>query len=587
MPFVEPVTIREAVENVHRKKYLLPAIQREFVWSAGQIELLFDSIMRGYPISSFLFWEINKDRAKDYQFYEFVRDYHERDNTHNPKADVGGESEITAILDGQQRLTSLYIGLKGRYAYKLPRKRWDNDQAFPVRRLFLNLLAPSPNPDMEFDFRFLTKAEAKQRSDKVCWFAVGDILDFREPGNVNEWLIDSGLLGGDREVSKFANNSLYKLFQVVNDSKCINFFLEKDDSLDKVLNIFIRVNSGGTKLSYSDLLLSIATAQWKDRDAREEVTGFVDEVNAIGDGFNINKDFVLKSCLVLGGFKDIAFKVDNFNRSNMLAIEKSWDAMADAIRGAYVLLASLGYHRDTLTSNNAVIPIAYYLYKVGSPENFPVAAKYAGERAKIFRWLVIALLKRTFGGHPDNVLRPMREAIDEAAGEAFPYDAMIGKLKGTEKAMSFDDDEIYNLMYNKYGTPYTYSILAFLYPTLDFRNKFHQDHIFPRKLFTKSRLKKRGIEPEKASEFMGAVNYIANLQLLEGTPNQEKSGKEFGEWLAQAYPEKADRRDYMKKNYIPDVDLSLENFDQFIERREELLVDAFRRMLNSGHSAAA
>ena len=114
------------------------------------------------------------------------------------------------------------------------------------------------------------------------------------------------------EKFKFASRLLFKLYAVIIKNPLINYFLEEDDSLDKVLNVFIRVNSGGTQLNYSDLLLSIATAQWKDKDAREEINSFVDQTNDIGSGFNINKDFVLKSCLVLGNFKEIAFKVDNF-----------------------------------------------------------------------------------------------------------------------------------------------------------------------------------------------------------------------------------------------------------------------------------
>lgn len=72
MSFERPVTIKEAIENIHRKKYLLPAIQREFVWSAEQIEVLFDSLMRNYPIGSFLFWSVERDNLTNYQFYEFV-----------------------------------------------------------------------------------------------------------------------------------------------------------------------------------------------------------------------------------------------------------------------------------------------------------------------------------------------------------------------------------------------------------------------------------------------------------------------------------------------------------------------------------
>lgn len=116
--------------------------------------------------------------------------------------------------------------------------------------------------------------------------------------------------------AKFANKALFKLFSVIRRNQTISYYLEESTELDKVLNIFIRVNSGGTTLSYSDLLLSFATAQWQEKDAREELNKFMDEVNLIGRGFNVGKDIILKSCLVLSGFSDISFKVDNFNRSS-------------------------------------------------------------------------------------------------------------------------------------------------------------------------------------------------------------------------------------------------------------------------------
>lgn len=581
MSFIEPITIRDAVESVHRKRYLLPAIQREFVWNTYQIERLFDSLMRDYPISSFLFWKVERHNIERYQFYEFIRDYHERDNRHNPQANLGGENEITAILDGQQRLTSLYIGLKGTYSYKLPRKRWDNNSAFPKRKLYLNLLSLSDNEDLEFNFNFLTTDEANKKDKDNFWFLVGDILNLNQEYQVNDYLNKNGLSRPSLEEDKyqFANKTIYQLHTVIHKNKSINFFLEKGESLDKVLNIFIRVNSGGTQLSYSDLLLSIATAQWQKKDAREEITSFVEEINSVGDGFNANKDFVLKSCLVLGGFTDIAFKVDNFNQDNMLAIEEKWDDISKAVKASFVLLSNLGYHRDTLTSNNAIIPIARYLYKIGSPDNFSEASRYQEDRKRIFKWLVIVLLKRTFSGQPDNVLRSIRDVI-ESSKDGFPFDGIVSKLKGSTKAMSFDDDEIDNLLYYQYAQAYTYSILAFIYPSLDFRNKFHQDHIFPKKLFTHKRLKMRNIDEDKIEFYLNNYNYIANIQLLEGIPNQEKSGKDFDKWIKEQYPDKKDREAYMNKHYIPDIDLSLDNFQEFIKEREKLIVAAFKQLLS-------
>ncbi|WP_426262086.1 GmrSD restriction endonuclease domain-containing protein [Sphingomonas sp. DC1200-1] len=142
------------------------------------------------------------------------------------------------------------------------------------------------------------------------------------------------------------------------------------------------------------------------------------------------------------------------------------------------------------------------------------------------------------------------------------------------------EDEIVSLLHYSYGEAYTYSVLAFLYPTLDFRNKFHQDHIFPKKMFTKKRLSKAGISEEDAEFFMDNFNSLANLQLLEGVPNQEKSGKDFDAWLTEKYPSAAERKDYMAKHYIPDVDLSFAHFREFIGKRENMLVKAFKELLN-------
>jgi hypothetical protein len=582
MSFQTPITVKEAVENIHAKKYLLPAIQREVVWEVDQIARLFDSLMRDYPIGSFLFWHVEKKNVRGYQFYEFVRDYHERNSRHNRKADVSGEDDITGILDGQQRLTSLYIGLRGSYAYKEPRKRRDNPQAFPIRRLYLNLLGPKKNgdeTDMVYDFAFITDNEASAGGDEAFWFKVGDILNLKEQYEVNGYLIEHGLMQRPPEQAKFANKTLFKLWSVVHEARVINYFLEKDESLDKVLNIFIRVNSGGTVLSYSDLLLSIATAQWQQRDAREEITSFVDELNSVGDGFRFDKDLVLKSSLVLADFTDIAFKVDNFNKANMLKIEQQWDEIENALRGAVRLVAGFGYSRDTLTANYAIIPIAYYLKTRGLPKNFDTSEKYTEDREAIRRWLILSLVRRVFGGSPDTVLRPVREILREAQ-DGFPYQAIVDKFKGTPKSLACTEDDVENLLHYEYGKGYTFSILALLYPTLDFRNKFHIDHIHPQSQFKKPKLRQRGIQDADIDFYLENVDLLPNLQLLEGVPNQEKSATDFAEWLKRTCNSPEARSSYMNRHFIPDMDLSFSNFMEFVKQRKALLADELRRILN-------
>ena len=582
MSFEKPITIKDAVEKISSSEYFMPAIQREFVWKTTQIEKLFDSIIRDYPINSFLFWEVKQENLNKYQFYKFIDKYHEIDARHNERANLSGRtSGITAILDGQQRLTSLYIGLKGSYSYKLPHYKQNNPLAFPKRTLCLNLLSPSAENNLKYDFKFLTNEERKKAEDNHFWFVVGDILDITDLRGISNYLSQNGL-----EKSAFASDTMCQLLEVIHKNQSINFFLEKDDDLDKVLDIFIRVNSGGTPLNYSDLLLSTATSYWKKIDAKEVILEFVDTVNKIGGGFNINKDFVLKSCLVLGGFKEIAFKVDNFTKNNMLQIEADWINISKAIQAAVILVYGFGYTGETLTSNAALIPIALYLLKIGIPNHSVKTPKELNKfvteqnRKKIARLLVIVLLKRTFGAHPDKALRDMREVINSNTSDDFPYDAIFEKLKGTEKSIAFSDDEIENLFKSPYGYR-VFPVLVFIYPTLKFfEHKFDQDHIFPKSKFTERKLAASGIPQEKIKFYMDNYNCLANLEFLTPEENNEKRGKEFNVWLEKYPKNSSDRKDFMEKHYIPmDIDLSIENFEEFINKRKELIRDAFKKLL--------
>lgn len=271
MPFQQPITIAKALERIHRHEYVLPAIQREFVWSTSQICMLFDSLMRGYPFGSFLFWKVNKEKCAKYVFYDFVRDYHERDAPHCLRLPLQREESVTAVLDGQQRFTALSIGLRGSHAEKLPYKRWTSDFAFPKKHLHLNLRGDSGDDELglRYQFKFLEKEKAEEENNDSChWFPVGDILIMESGPDMFDYIQQNGLAD-----EKAPFRMLDRLHTVVHKDALITYYEEEDQDLDKVLNIFIRVNSGGTVLAYADLLLSIATAQWTDRDAREAVYG--------------------------------------------------------------------------------------------------------------------------------------------------------------------------------------------------------------------------------------------------------------------------------------------------------------------------
>ncbi len=406
------------------------------------------------------------------------------------------------------------------------------------------------------------------------WFEVGKIIDFKNLTDVITYLRKNSLLEPE-----FPQQALSTFYDVIHNKRVINYYLESSQELDKVLNIFIRVNSGGTPLSYSDLLLSIATARWKTKDAREEITEFVDEINDIGDGFRFDKDIIMKSCLVLSDIADISFKGVNFNVSNMSKIEENWEYIKLSLRLAIELISSYGYNTKTLTANYAIIPISYYLLKLNNPPNFLLSNNYRRDRDNIKNWLILSSLKRVFSGTPDNVLRPLRNIIRDSLNE-FPLSSIVDHFKGTNKSIIFSEEDIETLLFSKYSIPHTFSILSLLYPTLDYRNRFHQDHIFPKSFFKKSELKKKGIPESHWRFYLDNSDFLSNLQLLEGLPNEEKSNKDLHIWIKNIYPTEKEQQNYIEKHHIPDnIDLSFQNFEEFYNQRRKILFEELKKIL--------
>ena len=157
---------------------------------------LVDSLMRGYPIGSFLLWKVNPETASDYTFYDFLTHYHERDKPFATKATVPSGQGTVAVLNGQQRLTALNIAIYGSHAEKKKYAWWNSTNAFPTKYLYLNLAEEPTDPEagLKYDLRFLTAEEATTPDGQSGkWFRVRDILDFADAGpDINDLVTDRG-----------------------------------------------------------------------------------------------------------------------------------------------------------------------------------------------------------------------------------------------------------------------------------------------------------------------------------------------------------------------------------------------------------
>lgn len=578
-------TIREMLDMIESKELVLPAIQRDFVWEADQVVRLFDSLMKGYPISSFLFWKADTKAVGDYKFYEFLREYRQSFKTHGDECDPkNGPSTRLAVLDGQQRLTSLYIGFCGSYAWKGYKKHWDDDSesARPTRKLYLNLsetLNESEEEDARvYQFEFKTKEETKGWGDLIedragkHWFRVGKATELDSFKLLRYCLQDDFL-----KESELAQGLLTKLHTLLTDAKVINYYQVEDNDLHKALNIFVRVNSCGTPLGLSDIILSIAISYWKGdaKRAFEELIHYI----ASHQNFNIGHEFILKAFLVLHS-EDIRFKASNFRKDTALNLEKNWNDLGESIKATFVLAYEFGYSAESLLSYNALIPITYYIYKKRIWANVHNSKAFEHDRWAMNRWLHIVNVSRVFGYSGDATLRTCRKSLNQALeqGGGFPARLILRDL-----GVSFSEEDIEDLLKLQKHDKRAFPVLALLFPGLDFRNhNFHKDHMHADATIAGYRAETE--VPEEELEYYKNPewwNSLRNLQLLDANENQSKQDISLKDWIKHEVEDNHKDRDLlMQRCYIPtDVDLDISNLKAFLLARGELLRRALREKL--------
>jgi len=589
--YEKAISIVEAINKIRNGDFLLPAIQRKFVWSSHQICVLFDSLMRGYPINSFMLWEIkDPDIKNNYKFYKFIEGYCQRFHEENPHAPTDATiKDFKAVIDGQQRLTSLFIGLCNTYAYKQPRVWWPNtqdDELLPPRKLYIDLLNPLDSEDddalMHYNFKFLTEKQYESsltNKGDVHWYCLHQIMQLPQVETATKVLREivlPYLTDNNLRDSEFAEETLCQLYDVIRCQKPIHYFNETSQEIDHVLDVFIRTNSGGTKLEFSDLLMSIAVANW-DGDFRKEVDSLVKEVNQSSEmGFYLGRDWVLKTCLMLTE-SDVKFQVKNFKAEQVSEIQKQWSAIKKCIKETFVAVRRFGINSPSLTSKNAIIPICYYLYKKqinGQPLYLLInnLAREQKQRDAISKWLFMVLLKGIFGGQADTILTGMRDIIRNNLDlPIFPLEAIVDKYKGTNKDLRFDDEYLDRLLDIQHGEGACRVLLHLLFPEMNPTETFDIDHLHPASIFREKLNQYEFLRCDEALMSFYAKkshwNSIPNLHLLNHSQNKSKNDAPLAQWIDR------DDLSFDRQSLMLDSDTSLD-FDQFktfyIQRRAAL-----------------
>lgn len=336
-----------------------------------------------------------------------------------------------------------------------------------------------------------------------------------------------------------------------------------------MLDVFIRVNSGGTVLSKSDLLFSTIVSHWDK--ARDEIDELLSGINKKGEGFKFSNDFVMRTCLYLLDMP-VALKVETFKKDSVLKIKDNWEAIKKSIKETVDLLVEFGFNSENMISYVAVSPMVYFRYKGG---NFD-----SNSKDELKKYIVIAQLRQIFGTASNSALTSIRVALKLASSNSFNMKNLNGIRFTGDRTLRYTADEI-DAMFDTYEIgPYTFMLLSLLYPKLKFsQQSFHQDHMHPYTGFDEDKIKDlllpdgTKISDTKKNDWRRRRNTLANLQLLEGKENGSKNATPLTEWLK--ITSNKENAKFLPKN----ISYELSNFDEFMVERQKLMSEELKKIL--------
>jgi hypothetical protein len=530
--------------------FWLPNIQRPFVWSENQIERLFDSILREYPIGSLLIWK-TKSKIRRRRFIDNYKSDIKLTDFYVPE----DSKQKMLVLDGQQRLQSLFIALKGSY----------NKKELCIDVLSGDLTAPE---DIRYKFKFLTPELII-----APWFKLKDIVFSNEKYNrisdslEKQFGDELNLKQKERlqdnvsQIIKLFNTEENLAFQVVDSVDNPELYTEDD-----IVEIFIRANSGGTPLGKSDLLFSLLTSSWEEAD--EQMEDLLEDLNKTG--YRFNRDFVLKTCLSLFD-KGAAYNVEKFrDTSTRQNIVTNWKQISEAIKDVKDFAYGKTFLRTDaiLPSYLTLIPLIYFRY------HYKNRWSHANN---LQDYLLRTLLAGAFSGSPDNLIDRCTKKIQEINDFSVPE--MFGVIRANGRNLEISKESIFATYYGSKEIHLLFNMwYNFNYQPAYSQNRPQVDHIFPQ-----SKLRQvKEINPETGRRDLLTYKWwdrdqLANCMLLSAQENGAGGKRDIlpEVWFA----DKSD--EYLNLHLIPkDRSLwQLENFEQFISARRELIADKFSSLI--------
>jgi hypothetical protein len=530
-------TIDELISDIAKGEIKLPEFQRGYVWNRDKVRRFVQSLYRGHPTGHLLMW-----------------------HAYGPVQTRGGQSEhegkTLLLLDGQQRLTSLYALIKGK-----PPPFYEGEELF--FDLWFNLTTD------EFSYYAPTVMHGNP-----IWISVHDFLR----KGLNQFLDELPTL--TQEQQELAQKSLARLNRL-DKIRSYNYQVDdlKDDTLvlDEVVEIFNQVNSEGTPLSRADLAMAHICTFWPD--GRTTLRLFVETMRT--HGFNIDPSFLIRATSAVAGGSV------NFDRSFYQVSGESFRSAWPKVKSSFEYLVNILRHDAyvdslaDLASPIVLVPMIVFLAKNGS------TFASSTEQNEFLRWMYLANIWGRYSGPTDTKLQRDIASLSEAN----PVEALIGAIvtdRGRIEVTSADlqgkgsTSAFYKFAYiiaRSRGAKDWFTGQTLYHKAIGKSNGLHSHHIFPQAV-----LKKMGVTERTI------VNQIANRAFLTAKANQKILAQEPRKYLPEVekgFPGS------LRQQHVP-MDEGLwekVSYLDFFERRRRLLARAMNSFLaklgTSGNAAAA
>ena len=560
----ESISIYEALNKIKENKYVIPAFQRQFVWDVSRIEKLWDSILLDYPFSTFLFWHIDDTNTTwDTYFMSFLssitfnsRNQADAGNNNYSLSNIDTNVNDTAILDGQQRLTALYVSLYGDLFIRQKNARKKNRGGI-IAKLFVELNRNKLTVDEEeynskkYDIAFNTKLGMLSPTA----FEVKKLID---PNIRNEeyrkQLFDSYVSKVTENSKDYALSILNKLYSKIYEEKLIRYTEIFGMNQDDALEMFVRFNSGGKALKKSEITMSILEAYWSQ--AKQEFGKVL-----VSDFSGFDSDFIIRTALMLYG--DVIKSTINRNLATQL--KDNWNSFKKALKNLSVFLKGLNINISRFSNSwNVLLPIIYVIYF--NPDTYQ---NYTNE---LRAYLIRAIFFGYFNAGTTAKLQQMKSDINSFNG-IITFD-----LLNQRSELAITQGKIDDLLMVEKGSRLAGEILYYL--SKDWINpslKYEQDHLHPEDRFNEN--KPLTVTFDTWNRWRNMKNKLPNLQYFEGCSNAEKNNMSLEDYISQLPNE---QQESFKEHAIigDDFPLEIEEFETFYDKRSKLLVDKIKKLLN-------